>query len=295
MGICAGCKNAEASWSAPCAVVSRRAFCRPEGPADTLYVRQELIGYEQAGLCDQCATEAYHSKMTEADSKISVALAVISVGSAMIGAATNHFREALPVALAFLALFVVSACIEMIPKYLRKRKKKNELRALLLTDIVPYKGHVYVPLEKKHYRSLGQFRKSNPYLLANISKAIYTELVETGKGEAGNTDGIVIEPDTGTRKDSELSAMAVDPSHKKDLDLADGLVDLFEKNPDGIAADSEDAEEVRKIGQKLHDAGGLKLMAVAHQVLSLAFEYKEENDVSENLADLWDGIGNWGK
>lgn len=295
MGICAGCKNAEASWAAPCAVVSRRAFYRPEGPADTLYIRQELIGYEHAGLCDQCAEKAYHSKLTEADSKISIALATLCVASAMIGAATNHVREGLIAAAVFFVLFLIAACIEMIPKYLRKRKKKNELRALLLADIIPYKGRVYVPLEKKLYSSLSQFRKSNPYLLGDISKAIYTELVETGKGEAGNTEGVAIEPDSGTRKDSELTAMAVEPSQKQNLDLANGLVSLFEKNPDGIAADSEDAKEVRKIGQRLHDAGGLKLMTVAHQVLSVAFEYKEENDVSENLANLWDGIGNWGK
>jgi hypothetical protein len=67
---------------------------------------------------------------------------------------------------------------------------------------------------------------------------------------------------------------------------------IYTEHPGGFLRGQGGAveEEIRAIGQALHEAGGIELMRFVHA----GFASKSgDPGAARNLEFLWDGIGNW--
>ena len=66
------------------------------------------------------------------------------------------------------------------------------------------------------------------------------------------------------------------------------MIEIYSKCPQGIYPGTSAEEQVKNIGQAIHNAGGKQLMLVAHQEFA-ARNYFMKRD----LERVWDGIGDW--
>jgi hypothetical protein len=91
-------------------------------------------------------------------------------------------------------------------------------------------------------------------------------------------------------KEAARRAEAARPNEAWFDEVVNRLVSLYQVHPEGVAADTPEAEELQRIGEMLNQRGGIDLMRATHA------EFMRRCDIrgaARNLEFRWDGIGSW--
>lgn len=292
MAQCKRCGVKASAWEATCGKVYRKAGYA-DAQANTLNIEETFTGFETAGLCEDCTKEMVNV-VDLSKTRLSQIIPVLI----LLPAVWYTYQKMYVPALVFLGIAIVAgillALLGSIPRARMKKSLMGEGRSLLLARMTPDKGTVLVPFGDGLYKDRKHFGKCNPWLIPDISEAIYSRLAETGKWKDGEipTPGI---PAAAAKIQTAASPRLTYDNRHESLVTDSGrqLCSAYDKTPAGFDKGSSGADSIVRIGERLNSAGGLELMKIVFELFSLAFHALGNEAAIRNLDALWDGIGPW--
>ena len=292
MAQCKRCGVKASAWETACGKVYRKAGYA-DAQANTLNIEETFTGFETAGLCEDCAKE-----MVKVADLSKTRLSQIVPVLILLPAIWYTIQKMYVPALVFLGVAVTAgillALLEIIPRSRMKKSLIGEGHSLLLARMTPDKGSVLVPFGDGLYADRKQFRKCNPYLLPDISEAVYSRLVETGKWKDAEIPAPGIPAASAKIQTAASPKLTYDNCHESLVtDSGRQLCSAYDKTPAGFDKGSSGADSIVRIGERLNSTGGLEMMKIVFELFSLTFHALGNETAIRNLDALWDSIGPW--
>ena len=132
---------------------------------------------------------------------------------------------------------------------------------------------------------------SDESVLADVAKNDSNDRVRLYAAKKINDENLINKIENKIEEEIKEREEEIKERRKKKIqvlnDSVDELLRIYESKPSGFLTDSPSAEPVRRIGEKLNDAGGFDMMLQAHKMFSM------QNRNGRNLEMVWDGIGRW--
>ncbi len=295
---CEKCEN-EAVYTLDCLVIenitNKQVTNRTYQTATVRTTKlQRAKGVEKVGLCEKCLLkrkkEANAAPLTlylpALGMLLGLILGLIGITGKDVGGG-NPVLETVGFIFAIVSwvicMIIFFFVIPQINKKAIKEKPWKAFHSLRLKHIanVDQEGTVelLIPLGD-FYTDYKDFCKTNSLLIPDTQKKIYDEFILTGKWkELSNSTMPELTP-----ADVILNAL-----NDNDVDFKASivaLVALYDIKPEGYL--TSEADEVRQIGQRLYDKGGMEMMRRAHTVFAAS-----RPNHARNLEMVWDGIGGW--
>ena len=258
-------------------------------------IEENLVGIEDGGLCESCVKElALHNAPRHTLYPLQAVLIGIGVACIimMIAAGETH---PLLIAVAAVSLIlglivwrvvVPSTAAKYAYRWIGSVSEDKTRERILDVSVIP------APVGEKMYRSRRAFDKLNPNLTAGMREKLYTQAITNGLWKR-LPDARAVEEQQ--KKEEELRKQAEEKAQQPLPDISDPdffsacverLVWLYQKRPGGYL--TSQADEVREVGRKLNEAGGMDMMLEAHAAFA-----RQNGLMARNLEMVWDGIGNW--
>ena len=258
-------------------------------------IEESLVGIEDGGLCESCVKElALRNAPRHPLYPLQAVLIGIGVACIimMIAAGETH-----PLFIAIAAVSLIlglivwrvvlpSTAAKYAYRWIGSVSEDKTRERILDVSMIP------APVGEKMYRSRRAFDKLNPNLTAGMREKLYTQAITNGLWKR-LPDARAVEEQQ--KKEEELRKQAEEKARQPLPDISDPdffsacverLVWLYQKRPGGYL--TSQADEVREVGRKLNEAGGMDMMLEA-----LAAFARQNGLMARNLEMVWDGIGNW--
>lgn len=258
-------------------------------------IEESLIGIEDGGLCESCVKElALHNAPRHPLYPLQAVLIGIGVACIimMIAAGETH-----PLFIAIAAVSLIlglivwrvvlpSTAAKYAYRWIGSVSEDKTRERILDVSMIP------APVGEKMYRSRRAFDKLNPNLTAGMREKLYTQAITNGLWKR-LPDARAVEEQQ--KKEEELRKQAEEKARQPLPDISDPdffpacverLVWLYQKRPGGYL--TSQADEVREVGRKLNEAGGMDMMLEAHAAFA-----RQNGLMARNLEMVWDGIGSW--
>ena len=282
---CLNCGEREATYQCSCLKVDRRVSISTV--LNQRETRERAVGIEKVGICDKCQKKLLWKNRTSlAPFKIyliPVLLLVLGIIISMAGSynsANGGGSETMQIAGLVIALppcfFVIIYDFLVLPAKLKKTPYKvfGHIGVDVTSTYKEGQYDIYVPLGENFYKDEKDFGRVNRYLSEDIRKQIYEKLVVADQWKQA---GVVSEMGDGNT--SHQGSDLLEDSVKQ-------LMKLYWQHPQGFL--TSQADEVRAIGSRLNEAGGMEMMLAAHTL------FRSVNPgMARNLEMVWDGIGSW--
>ena len=284
---CFKCNRYEAVNPYKCLVIKRHVMYNQ--------AEESLIGTQEAGLCNSCLSEAALQNC-KLHPLYPLQAALIGIGAAAIGMMLI-VKEAHPVLIAAAAVTLIPGLIiwrKVVPatahKYAHRWIGSCSMDGAKFLS--PGEYRVLVPIGEKMYKNRKHFDKLNPYLSAGMAEKVFNEAIGTGLWKRLPDVKVM---DELREKEEEARRQAEEKLRRPLPDASDPeffsacverLVLLYQKKPDGYL--TSQAGEVRAVGEKLAEAGGMDMMLEAHAAFA-----RQNGRMARNLEMVWDGIGGW--
>ncbi len=284
---CCKCNRFEAVNPCKCLVVNRKVqYSQAE---------ESVVGTQEAGLCGTClANVAVHQSQYHPLYLLQAIL--FGIGAAAIGIMLIA-KEAHPVLIAVAAAGIILGLIVwrvILPKTAEKYAYRwiglNSADSLHLND--PGERRILVPVDDKMYKNKKAFDKLNPHLSAGMREKVFNEAINSGLWKRLPDVTVMDElrakqEEAQKEAEKKLRQPLPDASDPDFLSACvERLVLLYQKKPEGYL--TRQADEVRAVGRKLAEAGGMDLMLEAHAAFA-----RQNGRMARNLEMVWDGIGGW--
>lgn len=278
---CVYCEKDDAVHFWKCLVVKR---------STSVFLQQQTVeerasGMQNVGLCDKCLTKLARKHYDSTPMLRVSLLAGLIVITPIILALILDDRMPIPVIFVMMGLgFLLYLLNKYIfgPAYVRKhparmygyiaQDKSNQ-------DLKPIHT-IYVPVGDGLYKGDFGFSARNPSLSGGMATKVYEQAIKTGMWKAMPVSGPADFPEA---EDKPLPD-ASDPDFLSAC--VNRLLYLYQKRPEGYLVSQ--ADEVREVGKKLNEAGGMDLMLKAHALFA-----EKNRMMARNLEMVWDHIGSW--
>ena len=284
---CCKCNRYDAANTYKCLVVNRKVqYSQAE---------ESVVGTQEAGLCDKCLRELAVGQSKYHPLNLVQAI-LFGIGAAVIGMMLI-VKEAHPVLIAAAAAGIILGLIVrrvILPstagKYAYRWIGLNSADSLHLND--PGERRILVPVDDKMYKNKKAFDKLNPHLSAGMREKVFNEAINSGLWKRLPDVTVMDElrakqEEAQKEAEKKLRQPLPDASDPDFLSACvERLVLLYQKKPEGYL--TRQADEVRAVGRKLAEAGGMDLMLEAHAAFA-----RQNGRMARNLEMVWDGIGGW--
>ena len=284
---CCKCNRYDAANTYKCLVVNRKVqYSQAE---------ESVVGTQEAGLCDKCLRELAVGQSKYHPLNLVQAI-LFGIGAAAIGMMLI-VKEAHPVLIAAAAAGIILGLIVrrvILPstagKYAYRWIGLNSADSLHLND--PGERRILVPVDDKMYKNKKAFDKLNPHLSAGMREKVFSEAINSGLWKRLPDVTVMDElrakqEEAQKEAEKKLRQPLPDASDPDFLSACvERLVLLYQKKPEGYL--TRQADEVRAVGRKLAEAGGMDLMLEAHAAFA-----RQNGRMARNLEMVWDGIGGW--
>ena len=283
---CLNCGEREATYQCSCLKVDRRVSISTV--LNQRETRERAVGIEKVGICDKCQKKLIRKNRTSlAPLKIyliPVLLLVLGIIISMAGfynSANGGGSETMQIAGLVIALppcffFVIIYDSLVLPAKLKKTPYKvfGHIGVDVTSTYKEGQYDIYVPLGENFYKDEKDFGRVNQYLSEDIRKQIYEKLVVADQWKQAGGISAMGDGNTSGQGNNLLE------------DSVKQLIKLYWQHPQGFL--TSQADEVRAIGSRLNEAGGMEMMLAAHTL------FRSVNPgMARNLEMVWDGIGNW--
>ena len=264
---CAQCGQNEANTTCNCLIVRRTV----SDYLNQRTTREQAADIHNMGLCDACVKKLAWKQRGMGSGKLvlygtlSLLLGFVffvigNFGTAETGPRTvPNVIGAVLVCAPGLSYFIYDFFIG--PKKLRAAPEKlfGHVGVKDYLDITqPGNYDILVPL--MDYKDEREFKHVNEYLSDDLRKQIYPQINNLTSAPVSGEDLL--------------------------MDSVRTLLGLYRNQPQGFL--KSNAGEVRSVGQRLNDAGGMDLMLQAHAMFA-----SQNPGMARNLEIVWDGIGSW--
>ena len=264
---------------------------------------EQTTGIEQVGLCKE-----HLKKMIRKNHSVLAPTMpyLLAIGAMILGfilgiagttnSANGGGSEPLQIAGIIIAMIGIAYGLiyDFVIAYSALRKKPSKVYGRLDHEVsVMFSGNttLYVPLEDGIYPDEKAFNRINSYLTTDIKHKIYSQLIENGVWKTGvvfatpepQKPAAATVPDQKLSVDQVLSGLEGDNLLQASVAL---LLALYQRSPGGFL--TSQATEVREVGRRLDEAGGMELMLQAHALFA-----RQNPGMARNLEMVWDHIGNW--
>lgn len=284
---CCKCNRYDAANTYKCLVVNRKVqYSQAE---------ESVVGTQEAGLCDKCLRELAVGQSKYHPLNLVQAI-LFGIGAAAIGMMLI-VKEAHPVLIAAAAAGIILGLIVrrvILPstagKYAYRWIGPSSADATKL--YTPGEYRILVPVDDNMYKNKKAFVNVNPHLTAGMSEKVFNDAIKSGLWKR-LPDVTVLDELRAKQEEAQRAAEkklrqplpdASDPDFLSAC--VERLVLLYQKKPEGYL--TSQADEVRAVGRKLADAGGMNLMLEAHAAFA-----RQNGRMARNLEMVWDGIGGW--
>ena len=284
---CCKCNRYDAVNPCKCLVINRKVQFNQ--------VEESVIGIQDAGLCSMCLADlSVHQSQYHPLSSIQAVL--FGIGAVVIAGMLAN-KEANPVLIAVAAVAIILGMITwrvILPKTADKYAHRWIGPNLADSQRMSGSGErrILVPVGEKMYKNRKTFDKLNPHLSAGMSEKVFSEAINNGLWKRIPDVKVM---DEMREKMEEAQRQAEEKLRRPLPDASDPdflsacverLVMLYQKKPEGYL--TSQADEVRAVGKKLDEAGGMDLMLEAHAAFA-----RQNGRMARNLEMVWDGIGSW--
>ena len=264
---------------------------------------ERVTGVEQVGLCEKCLKKMIRKNRTAVSPMkpylISVGVLILGFLLGFVGmfnSANGGGSEPLQIAGIVVAMIGIAYGLiyDFVIAASSLRKNPSKVYGRLDHEVsVLFSGNttLYVPLEEGIYPDEKAFDRINSYLSTDIRHKIYSQLIENGAWKTGaafpasepQKPAAAAVPEQKLSVEQMLSGLEGDNLLHASVAL---LLALYQRNPGGFL--TSQATEVREVGKRLDEAGGMDLMLEAHSLFA-----RQNPRMARNLEMVWDHIGNW--
>lgn len=282
---CLKCGEREAAYQCSCLKVDRQVSISTV--LNQRETREHAVGIEKVGICDKCQKKLLWKNRTSlAPSKVYlIPFLILALGlfismSGFFNSANGGGSETLQIAGLVIALlpcfFVIIYDFIVLPAKLKKTPYKvfGHIDVDVTSTYKEGQYDIYVPLGENFYKDEKDFGRVNRYLSEDIRKQIYEKLVVADQWKQAGVVSAMGDENTSGQGNNLLE------------DSVKQLMKLYWQHPQGFL--TSQANEVRAIGSRLNEAGGMEMMLAAHTL------FRSVNPgMVRNLEMVWDGIGSW--
>ena len=279
---CECCGSGEIAYSCHCMVVAHEVVNILGVPQ----IIEQPVGAREVGLCEKCLKKQRKDKYGHLVPTMMHGLAVLGImlgiGIACIGSMNSaNGGGSLPLKIIGGVIFVATAISALVYEYIVVPAKVRETPYRIFgylnddTNELRQEGthEILVPVGDGFYKDEKEFALCNGMLSTEYRKQLYDRFVVSGEWKM-----------LGFRSETESTPYDRDAGLL--TECVNQLLSLYDRAPEGFMR--ADADEVRAVGEKLDEAGGIRLMREAYGLFR-----EQKPELARNLEIVWGGIGGW--